>query len=283
MWNTVVEHGLLFGDPTHSSGARCSNVHWFSYPGYSELLCGFADPRIDSNDKRPNPNQTVLEWLHSMSDFQGQVAVFGSWDVFPFIVNSERSGIPVNAGWTAIPEHDDRPELVWINQISDELPRVWPGVRYDVFTFIAAREYIARQKPRVVYLALGETDDWAHEGRYDLYLEAAYRNDDYLRQIWELMQSLPEYRGQTSMVITTDHGRGDGRETWKSHGATIDGSDRTWIAVVGPDTPRAGIRSDVDVLQAQVAATVAQLLGQDFTSHDTRIAPPLPGILKPTP
>ncbi|MGI8992391.1 MAG: hypothetical protein ACR2I2_22775, partial [Bryobacteraceae bacterium] len=40
----------------------------FSYPGYSETLCGFADPRIKSNDKVPNPNVTVLEWLADVKE-----------------------------------------------------------------------------------------------------------------------------------------------------------------------------------------------------------------------
>ena len=34
----------------------------FSYPGYSEMFCGWPDDdRIDSNDPVPNPNVSVLE------------------------------------------------------------------------------------------------------------------------------------------------------------------------------------------------------------------------------
>jgi hypothetical protein len=55
-------------------------------------LCGFADPRIASNDKIPNPNVTVLEWLHNKPEFRGKVAAFGAWDTFPAIFNAERPG-----------------------------------------------------------------------------------------------------------------------------------------------------------------------------------------------
>jgi hypothetical protein len=41
-------------------------------------LCGFPDPRIDSNDKVPNPNVTLFEWLHQKPAFKGKVAAFGS-------------------------------------------------------------------------------------------------------------------------------------------------------------------------------------------------------------
>ena len=64
MWNTIATQGQIFGDPAADSLAHVTNGLWFSYPGYSEMLAGVADPRIDSNRKVPNPNITVLEWLN---------------------------------------------------------------------------------------------------------------------------------------------------------------------------------------------------------------------------
>ena len=64
LWKTVARQGQLFGNQDKGSIVRVTNGHNFSYPGYSETLCGFADPRIASNDKRLNPNRTVLEWLY---------------------------------------------------------------------------------------------------------------------------------------------------------------------------------------------------------------------------
>ena len=37
--------------------------------------------------------------------------------------------------------------------------------------------HLRRAQPRVLYLALGETDDWAHDGRYDRVLETYARTD----------------------------------------------------------------------------------------------------------
>ena len=62
-------------------------------------VVGFADPRIDSNDKVPNPNVTVFEWLHRKPAYHGRVAAFGCWDAFPFIFNRERCGFFINAGY----------------------------------------------------------------------------------------------------------------------------------------------------------------------------------------
>src|SRR5690554_535534 len=98
-WNTIASKGQLYGNRWQGNKVDCSNGMWFSYPGYNEILSGFADDeRISSNAKTNNPNVTVLEFLNNQPAFKGRVAAFGSWDVFPYIINRDRSGIPVNAG-----------------------------------------------------------------------------------------------------------------------------------------------------------------------------------------
>lgn len=92
LWSTIARQGQLFGNRGRGSEARVTNPHHFSYPGYSEMIVGYVDPRIDNNDKKPNPNVTVFEWLHKRPGFQGRVAAFGAWDVVPWIVNRERCG-----------------------------------------------------------------------------------------------------------------------------------------------------------------------------------------------
>ena len=278
-WNVVAKNGQVFGDVSTESLARVTNGRYFSYPGYNEILSGFADDAINSNAKRPNQNVTVLEWLNRRPDYRGRVAAFCSWDVFPFILNVERSGIYMNAGWQDLDVFADENEKQQWNLLSNQLPRYWPGVRYDAFTACGALEYLRQRRPRVLYVALGETDDWAHDGRYDLYLDAAYRSDQYIKQLWDAVQKLEEYRGKTSFIITTDHGRGDDREGWKGHSATIPGCEFIWIAVLGPDTKPLGQRTKINVTQSQIAATVAALLGEDFVATNDRIAPPLPGVI----
>ncbi len=275
MWSTIREQGQILGDGSKGSSVRVTNGLNFSYPGYSEILCGFADSSIDSNAKTNNQNTTVLEWLHDKSAYRGSVFAFASWDVFPFIINSQRSGIPVNAGWQPFEGFDDQRQQADLNRLAAEMPKYWRGVRYDAFTIRGALTCLKERRPRVLYVALGETDDWGHAGRYDLYLHAAEQSDDYLRQLWETAQSLPTHRGRTTMIVTTDHGRGDGRESWKSHGESLPESDRIWIAAIGPEVPALGLRGDVQGTQSQVAATLATALGEAFHASDPRVAAPI--------
>jgi hypothetical protein len=98
LWSVIAKDGQIYGNRTRGSEASVTNGMNFSYPGYNESLTGVADPRIDSNDKKYNPNVTVLEWLHGKPGFRGRIAAFAAWDVFPFIFNALRAGFPVNAG-----------------------------------------------------------------------------------------------------------------------------------------------------------------------------------------
>ncbi len=282
-WRTIATQGVVFGDPEYESKAVVTNGLNFSYPGYSEILCGFADPAITSNAKTNNANQTVLEWMHHKPGFEKSVAAFCSWDVFPFIINEARSGIPVNAGWEPLATDVSlelqgtaaEKTLQDLDVVSAEFPRYFPDVRYDFVTFRGAEEYLKAKKPRLMYVSLGETDDWAHAGRYDLYLDAAFRTDDYIRRLWEQVQSMPEYRDCTTLILTTDHGRGENRVDWKNHGEKIETCEHIWMAVLGPDTSHQVIRG-TSVTQSQIAATVAACLGYDFPAAVPQAARPLP-------
>ena len=97
-WGTIAKEGQLYGNYRIGSTAQLTNREWFSYPGYNEILVGYADHSINSNEKVWNKNVTVLEFLNSQKQFSNKVAAFCSWDVFPYIINSQRSGIPVSAG-----------------------------------------------------------------------------------------------------------------------------------------------------------------------------------------
>ena len=77
-------------------------------------------------------------------------------------------------------------------------------------------------KPRVLFVGLGDTDELAHARQYDLYLDAAHRADAYLKELWDTVQGMKEYRGKTALIFSPDHGRGEGPE-WKSHGEKVPG------------------------------------------------------------
>jgi hypothetical protein len=279
LWKTVARQGQIFGNQDKESVVRVTNRYCISYPGYSETLCGFADPQINSNDKRNNPNRTVLEWLYRKPHFEGRVAAFGAWDRFPFIFNRERCGFYINAGFEPMLEGEMTPGILLLNKLKQEIPSHWPAEPFDALTFHTAWEYFRLHEPRIYYLSLGESDEWAHEGRYDEYLWSAHRVDAYVAELWQAVQSNPKYRDQTTLIYSPDHGRGHGPEDWKSHSSKYAGSENIWIAVIGPDTPPLGERSHCQPLtQSQIAATLARFLGEDYRAAEPRAGKPIEDV-----
>ena len=284
VWGTIAKQGQIFGDRSTGAPARLTNGKKFSYPGYNEMFCGFGDDRIDSNAKKPNPNQSVLEFLDIHPKFRGKVAAFCTWDVFHSIFRSDQNGLKVHTGFSPIVDDPltDRQKL--INTMVEGLPRIWPDNGFDAITLESAREHLIRHKPRVLFIGLGETDEWAHLRRYDLYLQAAHESDRALDSLWRTLQSLPEYADKTALILTTDHGRGTTPANWPDHGPKVEGAEYVWIAVLAPGvTPSLGIRSQLETTQSQVAATIAHLLGENFNEAGPRAAPPLPNILPSDP
>ena len=274
MWSTVVNSGVIYGNRALGSRAEVRNSEWFSYPGYNEILTGAVDHEITSNAKIPNRNTTVLEWINQQPGFEGRVAAFGSWDVFPYIINEARSGVPVNAGFEAADPPQTEREA-WLNTLQAQTPSPWSSVRLDVFTHHYALEHLTHSSPRLLYIAYGETDDFAHEAEYHHYLESARRADQFIADLWRFVQSDARYRDRTTFVITTDHGRGSGAQ-WTDHETGVDGADQIWIAMLGAGISALGEMSNAPPLkQDQLAATVAALLGLDYVTGRT-VGAPLP-------
>lgn len=265
-WSKIATEGQLYGNRDKGSKAVCTNRFRFSYPGYNEILTGYSDPEIDSNAKKYNPNKTVLEWLHDQQQFEGKVAAFGSWDVFPYIINDQRSGIPVNAGFRKADDEYLTEKEQFLNDLQDEIPSPWSAVRLDAFTHHYMMEYMKKHHPRVVYISYGETDDFAHDGRYDHYLRSAHQTDKFIKDLWEYLQSDAFYTEKTSLIITTDHGRGTSPMTeWKGHGVKVIDSNEIWMAALGPNVPALGeVKGGDQLLQSQVAKTLALMLGYDY-------------------
>ena len=280
-WTEFAVHGQVYGNRLKGSESHVTNGKNFSYPGYNELLTGAPDPRIDSNNRIPNPNTNVFEWLNARPRQRGKVAAVVNWNVIPWILNTPRNQLPVWSGYAVPPGAPvvEVPEI--LDEVSMDMTPVFSSIIFDSFTHHVALDYLEKKHPRAFYVAFGETDEWAHEGRYDRYLITARRVDFFIHDLWETCQSLPQYRDKTTFIITTDHGRGSGPE-WKDHGEKIAGSENTWVAIIGPDTPPLGERTNcAPVTASQIAATIAAFLGEDYRAAFPQAAAPIPDAIKP--
>lgn len=266
--------GVLTGDRDHDTCLRVGNRYWFSYPGYNEMLTGRTDSWANTNDAVPNPDISFLEWANRQPGYAGRVRAYATWDNFRNILSTGRSGIPVNA--------PARP-----------LPASGPADG-DARTHAMALRSVNEEDPAVLFVVYGDSDHFAHIGRYEDYLDQIHRVDGYLRDLWSAAQANPRWAGRTTLIVTTDHGRGRAdfdNEAWRHHGSGFDaspdykpeelepGSDQTWAAYLGPRPAVATAKPSATLwpcpTSSQLAATALDALGMAWRDFNPSMSSPL--------
>lgn len=260
-WNVIADKGQLYGNRLLDNKVNVKNFYKISYPGYNEIFTGTTDPSIILNKKVYNQNINFLEFLNQSPDYQNKVVAFSSWNVMPYILNEQRNNITINSGYQTLNDADTTALL--INAVQDVA--IKGHCRNDWLTFVSAKQYIDKYHPKVVYLGLGETDEYAHKSQYDMYLQKANAFDKMIGELWYYVQTHPFYKNNTTFIITTDHGRGKKPDTWFTHSLLTKGSGDIWLAVLGPTIAAVGeVSAQQQLFQNQIAATVSMLAGQNF-------------------
>jgi hypothetical protein len=281
LWSGADGNAMIFGNRNRNNKVNVENPYWFSYPGYSELLTGYADSAVNSNAYPPNPNSNLLAFLNKQPAYRNKVIAFGAWFAFDRILNEKASGFPVINAFDPLSSilHDDQ-SIELSKMLKDSYRPFRDEECLDVFTHYQALHYLKTRKPKAIYISYGETDEWAHAGKYSDYLNAAHQTDAWIREIWNWVQSTPGYRNNTYLLFTTDHGRGF-HNAWTDHGIGIEGASSIWFALLGPKelknklnlNPGEQTLSD-QYYQKQLAATLCGLLGLKFTA-DHPVAQPI--------
>jgi hypothetical protein len=284
-WKALVPAGMVLGNAALGSPVTVRNPMWFSYPGYSEILTGHPQPDVLSNDLVRYQHETVLDYIHRTLGLKpAEVAQIGSWDGFKMAASQHDGTFFMNGAYEPVPAEFSTPEMDTLGALRSQVMEIWEESSNDVLTFRIALAYLKRHQPRVLWLGLGQSDDWAHARRYDRLLDYINLADSLLEELWRTVQSLDQYRDRTTLIITTDHGRGRTPQDWVDHDTGIEGSQDIWIAIIGPDTPALGeVSNHPDVTQSDIAATMLQYLGLDHRKFNRDAGPPISGSLKPPP
>lgn len=268
VWNTIAKQGVLIGNRNVNSIMQLANKTNISYPGYSEMMTGMADEAITSNDPVDNPHRNVLEAANEDARYKGRVVMYGSWKSTRFAIHNEKAGIPASVSYEPNIAKKQTPRIKLAERMLQGMPRYWRSEHFDAFTYAFAIETLLSDHPKVMWISFGDCDEWAHARKYDLYLDAARGTDAFIRDIYEALEADKFYRGKTTYLITCDHGRGFGNE-WSSHGSSTKGSEATWVMLLGKGIePKGETRECGPYYTKQVAATVASILGIDFTPDD---------------
>lgn len=133
----------------------------------------------------------------------------------------------------------------------------------DELSIYIAQQVMRQLAPSLLWITLHDIDI-AHSGAYSLYIDGIRRTDRLCAELWQAIESNPEYSGKTSLVILPDFGRdsdlsaaGNGFQ----HHRTGDALSRTtWLLAIGPQI-REGTTVDRPVDSLDLVPTLGAMLG----------------------
>jgi predicted AlkP superfamily pyrophosphatase or phosphodiesterase len=244
------------------------------------MLTGEArDDLIKSNARVQNKFPSVWQFLQKKMklDYNG-VAVFASWIVMNEIVADSSNAFLINAG----PEEyqSDDAEIRALSAAQFQTPTLVSAERHDYYTFRFAMAHLKKHRPRALHISFIETDMWAHNKRYDMVLHSLRRTDGFFKELWQFLETDKHYKGKTSVIVATDHGRGLTENDWGSHGKEIAEARYIWMAFISPDSSLRGEwRDKQTVYQNQIAATMSKFLGFDYAEQNPNAGKPIAEVL----
>jgi hypothetical protein len=262
----------LYGNRDLGNNVIVMNPYWFSYPGRAEILSGFVDTAINSNSYPGNPNTNVLEFINNQKGYEEKVVTFACWRATGRCLHKDKSSMLINVPWENIQGNNLSETEILANEMQHFIPQVWgDDERLDANVYALAKAYILARHPKVTYIDFGDTDEYAHVGQYENYLEDVHNLDAMIEKLWNLMQQDKFYKNNTTFFIVPDHGRGVGPQ-WTDHGSGTPHSNETWFMAMGPDTkPICEMKTKEQIFQTQYAKTIANLLGFDYNVSSKKV------------
>lgn len=136
----------------------------------------------------------------------------------------------------------------------------------DHFTWIKVKQVINTYAPKIMLVNLLAPDANAHANRWDGYINAIKKSDEYALELWEMIQNHPEMKDKTTLFITTDHGRNaDGfKDGFISHGPRTESNKRIFLLALGPDFKQGVISENANQELIDIPATIAHMFNVEM-------------------
>jgi hypothetical protein len=267
----LAEGSGLFGDEASCAGIAASGPNFVSLPGYAEIISGRRTTECQDNTCTGITASTLCdEFAASPGAVPGEVAVITSWADLERL--APRRGDRVNAsagrhgGATRAGFSSDPLSRALLEHGRTQRPH--PGhddFRPDRDTARLAVHHLATQKPRFMWLGLGEPDEFAHRGDYAGYIQSLRYADLVIGEIALVLERFRAAGARTALFVTADHGRA---ENFRDHGAPHPESARVWFVAAGSEIRARGpLHCSSGHALADIAPTIRVLAGLPADTH----------------
>jgi hypothetical protein len=231
-----------------------------SLPGYREILTGRRGRSCIDNLCPPIDEPTLFDELAEIVPRE-KLALVSSWEGLALAAARDSAALALSTG-----RHGGSTrELLRVSDRAGEILdvaaerrdfTVHADYRRDADTMALALEILVAARPRLLHVALGDTDEHAHGHNRAGYLAALREDDAFVARVRETLAALG---GESVVLVTADHGRAD---NFSDHGGVGDGSDRVWLIAAGGPIPRRGfVRPSGARRLADVAPSLRELFG----------------------
>jgi hypothetical protein len=214
----------------------------WTVPGHAAIVTGTWQDLPNNGRVRPTA-PTIFEYYRATTGASEDEAVFvhGSF-IEPVLTYSSRPDYGANFGAGMFFSDNPRPP-------------------YDDGMWANARRVLAELKPHLLMVSLLDPDEAGHARDWDGYRASIKHDDEIIWDLWQELQADPFYAGQTTLMVTNDHGRGC-RDGWPEHGGDDECNRHVMFLAVGPDIQPGLVISQRRTLR-DIAPTLGYLLGFD--------------------
>lgn len=133
----------------------------------------------------------------------------------------------------------------------------------DELSLYIAKRLMQQEAPSLLWITMHDIDI-AHSGAYSLYVEAIRRTDRLCAELWQAVQSNPEYAGNTTLFVLPDFGRDsdfDAGGNGFQHHRTGDAASRTtWMMALGSGV-REGVVFDQPMQSIDLVPSLGAMMG----------------------
>ena len=257
----MTEQGAALGNG-RGPHISASGPDFVSLPGYAEIFTGRRAPGCLDNSCRGASFESIADQVAAQGSAY-KSAIITSWpDIARVGSRSSRVAISTGRSAGATRKSFERPGAVGDALRAAEPEKPWPGggdFRRDRFTAGLALAYLRAEQPDFLFVGLGETDEFAHQGNYAGYLDALREADRFLGQLSAELDVRAQAGVQTALFVTADHGRAS---SFKEHGKGYPESARVWLVASGAAiTARGFVTSPQERHLADIAPTLRSLFG----------------------
>ena len=223
-------------------------------PGHFELITGARQPFINAPDPDSTESYrpsipTIFEAVRRSSNLSAEQTLF--------IVNTVHLA---SLEYSAHPGYGAEltGQYTYLSQENGTGP-----VQSDSQVIVELISHLREHDTRLAIANLHQIDRAGHAGEIEDYQSAIEDIDEPIVALWDWIQSTPGYADNTTLILTTDHGRHrseEGDERWPSHSDQCSGCREIPIFLIGPEI-KAGELIDTPYMIADVPKTIAHLLG----------------------